>query len=236
MNQPLYMKDSYLRSWKTAVRSVSGKFVVLEDTSFYPKSGGQPCDTGTIKRTGDGEVFRVVYAGRFSGEISHEVDREGLAQGDDVECEVDWERRYILMRCHTAAHVLSKVIYDETGAVISGNQLGTEKSRIDFTLEDFDKDMVQGYVDKANRLIEEGREVRVKSMPYEKAVRIPGFVRTRGDLLKKIDNLRVIEIEGFDQQACGGTHLKDISEIGRIKLLKTENKGKSNRRIYYSVE
>ncbi len=236
MEQALYLKDCYKRTWETRVKSAKGRFVVLEQTCFYPKSGGQPWDTGLIKRLSDGREFRVVFAGKFSGEISHEVDQEGLKEGDEVECGVDWERRYTLMRMHTAAHVLSKVIYDETGAAISGNQLGEDKSRIDFALEDFDKERVQEYVDRANRLIEEGREVRIREMPYKEAVKIPGFVRTRGDLLKKIDMLRVIDIDGFDQQACGGTHLKDISEIGTIKLLRTENKGKNNRRIYFTLE
>jgi Ser-tRNA(Ala) deacylase AlaX len=235
-NEPLYMKDCYLRNWKTRVKSVKDRFVVLEDTAFYPKAGGQPWDTGTIKRLSDGMEFRVLYAGRFSGEISQELDQEGLMAGDEVECDIDWERRYLFMRYHTAAHVLSKVIYNETGAVISGNQLGADKSRIDFTIEQFDREKAQEWVNKTNNIISGGREVKIEFMPFEKAVNIPDFVRTRADLLKKINVLRVINIVGLDQQACGGTHLRNIKEIGTISLLKIENKGKNNRRIYFSIE
>jgi misacylated tRNA(Ala) deacylase len=233
--EPLYLRDCYLKSWKTGVKSAKGKFIVLEETGFYPKSGGQPWDTGTMKRVSDGKVFKVVYAGKFSGEISHEVDQEGLKPGDEVGCQIDWERRYLFMRYHTAAHVLSKIIYNETGAVISGNQIGEDRTRIDFDLDEFEKESIQGYVDKANEMIRAGREVRTEFLPYEEAIKIPDFVRTRGDLLQKIKILRVINIVGFDKQACGGTHLRNISEIGRIKLLKTENKGKNNRRVYFSI-
>jgi len=234
MKDPLYLKDCYLKEWKTKVVSADKKFIVLEDTAFYPNAGGQPFDTGVMK-TG-GKEFRVVFVGKFDGKISHEVDQEGLKEGDEVECQIDWDRRYRHMRMHTAAHVLTKVIFKESGAVISGNQLGEEKSRIDFNLEDFDKEKVQGWIDEANGVISEGRDVKLDFMPREEALKIPDFVRTMADLIQKIDVLRVINIEDFDKQACGGTHLKNIKEIGKIKLLKTDNKGKNNRRIYYTVE
>ena len=234
--EPLYLKDCYLKEWQTKVKSAKGKFIVLEETAFYPKSGGQPGDEGVMKRSSDGRAFKVVFAGKFSGDVSHEVDQEGLQPGDEISCSIDWDRRYVLMRMHTAAHVLTKVIFKESGAVISGNQLGVDKSRIDFALDEFDKAKVQEWVDQANSIIAEGREVRIEFMPREEAMKIPDFVRTMADLIQKIDVLRVIEIEGFDKQACGGTHLKNISEIGRIRLLKTDNKGKKNRRVYYTVE
>lgn len=233
--EPLYLKDSYLKTWKTTVRKANGKYIVLEDTAFFPNGGGQPWDEGVIRRESDKKGFRVVFTGKFSGDISHEVDSEGLKPGDDVECELDWKRRYMLMRAHTAAHVLSKIIYTETGAVISGNQLGVDKSRIDFTLEEFDKGKVSAWVGKANQMIRDGRDVKLEFIPREEAMNIPDFVRTLADLVQKIDVLRVINIDGFDQQACGGTHVRELREIGKISLLKAENKGRMNRRIYYSV-
>ncbi len=236
MKEPLYLRDNYLRSWKTRVKSAKEKFIVLEDSAFYPGAGGQPWDTGTMKRVSDSKAFKVVYVGKFSGEISHEVDQEGLKAGDDVECEVDWERRYLFMRYHTAAHVLSKIIFNETGAVISGNQLGADKSRIDFTLEEFDRERIAECVEKANEVIKEKRVVRTEFLPREEAMKIPDFARVNPDLIQKIDTLRVINIEGFDQQPCGGTHLRNIGEVGKIKLIKTDNKGKSNRRVYFSLE
>jgi misacylated tRNA(Ala) deacylase len=236
MNEPLYLRDCYLRKWKTRVKSAKGKFVVLEDTAFYAKQGGQPWDTGTMKRASDGKTFRVVYTGIFDGKTSHEVDQEGIAQGDEMECELDWERRYLLMRHHTAAHVLSRVIFNETGALMSGNQLGLDRSRIDFALDTFDKERVKEWIDKANGIISEGREVSIEFMPREEAIKIEGFERTLADLVKKIDVLRVVQIKGLDKQGCGGTHVRNTSEIGRIVLLRTDNKGKSNRRVYFALE
>lgn len=235
MNEPLYLKDCYLKSWKTTVEKADKKFIVLKDTAFYPNAGGQPWDTGEMKRLSDGKVFKVVFVGKFSGNISHEVDGEGLGAGDEVECTLDWDRRYMHMRMHTAAHVFSKVIYDETKAVITGNQLGTEKSRIDFALDDFDRERVQAWVDRANEVISEESEVRIDFLSREEAMKIPDFVR-QPDLIQKIDTLRVIDIKDFDIQPCGGTHLKNIKEIGKIRLLKISNKGKNNRRVYYTIE
>ncbi|MEA3429864.1 MAG: alanyl-tRNA editing protein AlaXM [Nanoarchaeota archaeon] len=233
--KPLYFEDCYLQEFDAKVVSVKdGKFIVLDNTAFYPNMGGQPNDTGIMIK--DGEEFKIVFVGKFSGEISHEVDHEGLKEGDSVHCKIDWDRRYTLMRCHTAAHVLSKVIYNETGALTSGNQLGLERSRIDFTLQEFDKEKVRGWIDKANSVIEASGEVKIQFLSRDEAVNISDFIRTNKDLLPKgVNELRIVNIEGFDQQACGGTHLKNIKEIGKIELVKIDNKGKGNRRIYFRL-
>lgn len=233
----LYLTDCYLKEFDAVVESVeSGKYIVLDKTAFYPNAGGQPYDTGIMKRISDGQEFKVIYVGKFGGEISHEVDKEGLKKGDIIKGKIDWERRYRLMRSHTAAHVISKVIHNDSGALMSGNQLGLEKSRIDFTLENFDREKVEEWVKKANEIIKEKRKVKIKFMPREEALKIKDFVRTYKDLIPQgVKELRVIEIEGFDQQACGGTHLKNISEIGKIQLVKIKNKGKHHRRIYFKL-
>jgi misacylated tRNA(Ala) deacylase len=234
MNQPLYLKDPYLRAWKTVVKSVNGKFVVLEDTSFYPKSGGQPWDTGTIKR--GSETFRVVFTGKFSGEISHEMDREGLVRGDDVECGVDWDRRYLFMRYHTAAHVLSGLIFRETGATITGNQISEDKTRIDFSLDDFDRDLFMSFEEKANRIIQEAHPVKFMFISKDEAMKNPDLSKLAKGMPEGIKEFRVVDIEDFDKQLCGGTHIRNTSEIGRLSIVKMENKGKSNRRVYFSIE
>jgi misacylated tRNA(Ala) deacylase len=136
---------------------------------------------------------------------------------------------------HTAAHVLSKVIFDETRAVITGNQIGEDRTRIDFALDDFDRDKVQSWVDEANRIISESREVRIEFLNREEAMKIPDFVR-QPDLIQKIDTLRIVNIKDLDIQPCGGAHVRNLKEIGGIRLLKTENKGKSNRRVYFSLD
>jgi misacylated tRNA(Ala) deacylase len=235
MSTQKYMQDCYLREFDTRVKQAKEKYIVLEDTIFYPDSGGQPHDEGNITRK-DGEKYKVVYVGKFSGEISHEVDRPGLKQGDEVHLSLDWERRYILMKMHTAAHVLSRVLYEEAGANTSGNQLGVDISRIDFTLDRFEREKIPDWIRKTNKIIAEGAKVVKSEMPKEEAAKIPGFADPSPHLLKDFEILRVVSIENMDAQPCGGTHLDDICEIGKIVFIKAENKGRNNRRIYYSIE
>jgi len=234
--QALYMEDSYLKEFEADVVSVKdGKFVVLDKTAFYPNSGGQPHDTGMMTAE-DGAQYNVVFTGKFSGQISHEVDKEGLKQGDKVKCALDWDRRYKLMRMHTAAHLLCSFFHKKAGALITGNQLNIEKSRIDFSLDDFDREKINEYVRDANDVVQKGVEVKTYTLPREEAMKIPDVVKLANALPPSIKELRIVEIEGVDTQADGGTHVKNTSEIGTISLLKAENKGKNNRRIYYKVE
>jgi len=234
MKDPLYLKDCYLKEWKTKVVSADKKFIVLEDTAFYPNAGGQPFDTGIIKK--DGKEFRVVFVGKFSGKISHEVDQEGLKEGDEVECSVDWDRRYIHMRYHTAAHVLSAIINHETGAMMTGNQISAEKTRIDFSLEDFDREQIKSFEDKANDVIKKSLEVKTLFMPRDEVLKDQSLAKLAKGFPDNIKTFRVVDIVGFDKQACGGTHLKNISEIGKITVTKIDNKGANNRRVYFVME
>ncbi|MEM4244771.1 MAG: alanyl-tRNA editing protein AlaXM [Candidatus Nanoarchaeia archaeon] len=231
----LYQDDSYLKECEAEVVEVNNeKYIVLNDTIFYPNAGGQPHDTGVMIK--DGEEYKVVYVGKFDGKVSHEVDRAGLKKGDKVKCVIEWEKRYKLMRYHTAAHVLSKVIFNETGAVTSGNQLGVAESRIDFTLQEFDRSKVQEWIDKTNEVIAKNLPIKIEQIPREEALKIPDFIRTKANLLQDIPILRVVNIEGFDMQACGGTHVKNLGEIVGIELVKVDNKGKDNRRIYFRLK
>lgn len=151
MTHALYLEDSYQRECEAVVVSVKdGKYVVLDQTVFYPKGGGQPGDTGKITR--GNEIFQVVYVGKFSGEISHEVDHAGLKEGEKVHCSLDWDRRYQLMRSHTAAHVFASLLCTGTGALVTGNQLEEDKIRFDFSTEKFDPEILRSYVDRANEL------------------------------------------------------------------------------------
>ena len=234
MTKALFLVDSYLKESQATVVSVKdGKFVTLDQTIFYAKGGGQPHDTGKIVK--DSEVFNVVYVGKFSGEISHEVDRVGLQPGDKVVCILNWERRYKLMRSHTAAHVLATVINKGTGALITGNQLEEDHVRFDFSLEKFDKALLELYLAKANELF--GTDVPVKwyELLREEALKIPGVVKTAEAFPPDLPILRIVEIIGVDRQADGGTHVKNLREIGKVELIKTENKGKNNRRIYFKL-
>jgi misacylated tRNA(Ala) deacylase len=234
MTRTLFLEDSYLRECDAIVVSVKdGKFVVLDQTVFYPKGGGQPCDTGKMLR-GD-EVYTVVYVGKFSGEVSHEVDHPGLREGDNVHCVLDWERRYRLMRSHTAAHLFASLLCTGTGALVTGNQLEQDKIRFDFSLEKFDPETLKRYVDKANELFREDVPVKSYELPREEALKIPGVVKMAEAFPPDIPRLRIVEIVGLDRQADGGTHVKNLREVGQIKVLKTENKGKQNRRVYFAL-
>ncbi len=234
MTKALFFVDSYLKESPATVVSVKdGKYVVLDQTIFYAKGGGQPNDTGKIIR--GSEVFNVVYVGKFSGEISHEVDRVGLQPGDNVYCVLNWERRYKLMRSHTAAHVLTALLNKGTGALITGNQLEEDYVRFDFSLEKFDKALLETYLNKANELFATDVAVNWYELPREKALKIPGIVKMAEAFPPDLPALRIVEIVGVDRQADGGTHVRNLREIGKVELLKTENKGKNNRRIYFKL-
>ena len=234
MTSALYLEDSYLKECDATVVSVKdGKYIVLNRTIFYPRGGGQPWDAGTISRAN--RTYNVVYVGKFSGEISHEVDRAGLREEDKVHCILNWDRRYKLMRSHTAAHVFASLLCEGTDALVTGNQLEEDKTRFDFSLEKYDREILNNYIDEANKLFRRDIPVKWYELPKEEALKIPGVITMAKALPPDIDNLRIVEIVGVDKQADGGTHVKNLKEVGRIKLLKTENKGKNNRRIYFAL-
>ena len=228
------MGDSYLKECDATVVSVKdGKYVVFDQTIFYPKGGGQPWDTGKIMK-GD-EIYDVIYVGKFSGQISHEVDRAGLSEGYKVHCVLDWERRYKLMRSHTAAHAFASLLCTGTGALVTGNQLQVDKVRFDFSLEKFNREILNKYLDKANELFSKDIPVKWYELPREEALKIPGVIKMAKALPPDIPVLRIVEIVGVDKQADGGTHVKNLREVGQIKLLKAQNKGKHNRRVYFKL-
>ncbi|MBI2558351.1 alanyl-tRNA editing protein [Candidatus Woesearchaeota archaeon] len=235
MENALYMNDSYLKEFEAAVESVKDdRFVVLDKTAFYPTGGGQPNDTGSI--ICDGKEYPVIYVGKFSDKISHEVGKPGLNAGDKVIGRIDWGRRYKHMRMHTAAHLVSSIFHNKLSALITGNQIDEDKTRIDFSMENFDKDKIIEYIGLANELVRRDIPVKTYYLPREEAMKISGVVKLAGALPPNIQTLRIVEIPGVDIQADGGTHVKSLSEIGTIEFVKAENKGKDNRRVYYSVK
>lgn len=235
MKQALYMKDSYLQTFEAEVMSVKDKYIVLSQTAFYPQGGGQETDKGSLT-TEDGTRYNVVYAGKFDGNISHEVDKEGLKVGDKVLGEIDWQRRYQFMKSHTASHVISAVFHNMLGAKITGNQLSLEKIRIDFNIENFDRELINQAITKANNHLNEDLPVSISEIAAEEARKDPSLIKLAGALPPNVPILRLVQIGDVDKQADGGTHVKSTKEVGQLKLLKAENKGKSNRRIYLILE
>ena len=245
MTELLCLTDSYLKECDAKVIKINGKELVLDRTVFYPRSGGQPTDTGSmiVLSLADprsppvpGFQFRVLNVFKKEGEIIHELDQDPkLKTGDNVRCILNWERRYKLMRSHTAAHVLGATMNKEAGVLITGNQIEEDKIRFDFNFENFDRAMFDEIVKKANELLKGNVELKIYSLPREDAMKIEGVIKLATALPPAINTLRIVEIPGIDIQADGGTHVKNINECGQIELIKLENKGKDNRRIYFKI-
>ncbi|MFW9771216.1 MAG: alanyl-tRNA editing protein AlaXM [Candidatus Thorarchaeota archaeon] len=235
MTDSLYMDDSYLKSWDAIVTSVKDhKYVVLDKTAFYPKGGGQPHDEGYIIKNGD--RYRVIYVGKFSGEISHEVDKPGLKAGDEVHCELDWDRRYTFMRYHTASHLISNILYNRANAKITGNQIELDKTRMDFSMENYSPEKLRDFVDEANKIIKQDLPITIDYMSQKEVLSKPELARLAMGLPEKIEEYRIVRIGNIDEQVDGGTHIKSLAEIGQIEVIKTVNKGKDNRRIYFILK
>jgi len=229
--EALYLKEAYLKEFDSAVEDVDGKYVRLKETAFYPSSGGQPSDRGTLIGK---EEYEVVDVGKVDEKIVHELSRAGLRVGDRIHGIIDWGRRHRLMRMHTASHLLSAIINTETGALITGNQLGIDRSRIDFNLEKFDRDKFYKFCEKANEYIERDLPVTTYSLSRERALALPSLTKLAKGL-PTLEQVRIVEIQCVDLQADGGTHVKSLNEIGKIQIVKLENKGKNNRRIYFTI-
>lgn len=237
MNQA-YLLDCYCKEFESRIISISEdkQWVALEETYFYPTSGGQPNDIGLIIR-GD-NTFKVMDVIKKDGAIMHKLDRPALGilnVDDEVKCIIDWDHRYKLMRHHTASHILATIINQETGAEITGNQLYTDKARVDFSLAEFDRELMNSFEEKANNIIRQAFPVSFRILEREVAFQIPSLVKLRMQLPESIREIRIVDIGDFDHQACGGTHLKNTSEIGLIKIIALENKGKDRRRIYFQL-
>ena len=235
MTEALYLVNSYQKDGEATVTKVDGKYIVLDKTIFYAVGGGQPHDTGTIKRGVD--EFKVLFVKKFGDDISHEVDKEGLQVGDTVSCMLDWDRRYTLMRMHSAAHVLAGVLCEGGKASITGGQLNEDRSRFDINCEEYSREWVEDCIKKTNEVIAQDLEIKVYTLPKEEATKDQALFKLEAkEYVEKLpDNIRVVDIVNFDKQADGGTHVKSLKEIGSIKLLKIDNRGKKNRRIYFAL-
>jgi misacylated tRNA(Ala) deacylase len=230
MTRKLYWEEPYNRKFTGRVVSVEGPKVVLEGTLFYPRGGGVSSDTGLL---GGVKVMETVKDG---DDIVHVLaSTPEFSVHSEVEGEIDWERRHRLMRMHTAGHLLSTLFYSKANCLITGNQIDVDRSRMDFSLESFDRQQIEGFVDDANDVIRKNAPVRTYFLPRTEALKLPELVKLAEAAPPAEDQLRIVEIEGVDRQADGGLHVQHLSEIGRVQLLKLENKGKTNRRLYYDV-
>jgi misacylated tRNA(Ala) deacylase len=236
MTIPLYHTDSYQRSFDARVTAVDGQRVALDQTAFYATSGGQPHDTGTL-HSGD-RIWQVTNVKKEGDHIWHTLEGAGMpAVGDAVYGQIDWERRYKLMRTHTALHILCGVIWRDYQAHVTGGNMDVDEGRLDFELSNFSNELAQKIIDKVNEEVAANRPVEVTILPREEAFQIPDLIRTRINLLPKgINEVRTVNIVNLDLQADGGTHVAHTGEVGRVTLRKTRSKGANNKRIIIGLE
>ncbi len=231
MTKKLYWEDAYLSEFDAIVTQIEGPNVVLDQTCFNPQGGGLVSDTGHLNGI---QVNEVHYG--VDDTIMHVLAQEPpFKVGEQVHGVVDWLRRHRIMRMHTSAHLLSAIFHKEAAALITGNRIEPEHSRIDFSLAEFDRARFENYVHQANAIITEGRPVKTYFLPREKALQIPGIVKLAGAFPPEVKELRIVEIESIDIQADGGPHVRELREIGEITVEKLENKGAQNRRLYYNI-
>ena len=239
MTELLYQTDSYLKEFDAVVTGVDvdARIVVLDQSVFYPGGGGQPCDTGTLSLEG-GADYSVTKVKKQGADVLHFLAGDApLPQvGTQVHGKIDWEHRYLLMRTHTALHVLCGTVFRDYGALVTGGNMEPGKGRMDFEFERLQGELVGEIEAAVNKEAEAGYEVRVQILPREEAFQIPDLIRTKINLLPEgITEVRTVEIVGLDLQADGGTHVKNTSEVGKIKVVDYKSKGAINKRIYIEV-
>ncbi len=233
MTELLFQTDSYLTDFDAQVlKSVADEnAVVLDRTAFYPGGGGQPADVGMLN------AEAVTRVRRADGDVLHVLEGTLPAEGQSVHGTLEWERRYKLMRTHTAMHVLCGVVFRDYGAEVTGGDMEPLKGRMDFEFARLQRELVSTIEAAVNVEIEAGRDVRVNILPREVAFAIPDLIRTKINLLPAgIQEVRTVEIVGLDLQADGGTHVHNTSEVGRVRIVDYKSKGAINKRIYLELE
>ena len=230
----LFLRDAYLREFDAVVTGLDaqGRRVALDRTAFYPTGGGQPHDTGSLRG------LPVIEVRKEGEDVWHTVggDDPIPSVGDTIHGEVDWERRHRLMRTHTALHVLCGVIWNEWGTAVTGGNMEPLAARMDF---EFDP-LPEGFGATVEKLVNEelaaDRPIDVSFLPRATAVKDEDLIRTKVNLIpESVREIRVVDIVGLDKQADGGTHVRSTAEVGRVRVVKTESKGKGNKRIRIEV-
>lgn len=237
MTEQLYQRDAYLTEFDASVIAVEGHAIALDRTAFYPSGGGQPHDTGAF--TSEGKTWEVTQVRKSKTEplVWHEIIGEPPAMGAQVHGAINWERRYQLMRTHTALHILCGVIFRDYGAQVTGGNMEPLQGRLDFEFESMRGELIKEIEGKINVEVAAARPVLVKILPREEAFKIPDLIRTKINLLPEgITEVRTVEIVGLDLQADGGTHVALTSEVGRLRIADYKSKGKINKRIVVALE
>ncbi len=236
MTELLCQSDAYLKEFDATVTAVNGDQVALDRTAFYPRGGGQPSDFGVLRAGGD--EYKVLEVKKQGNEVWHKLDRAATwSTGVQVHGVIDWERRYKLMRTHTALHILCGMMFRDYGVSVTGGDMEPLSARMDFELERMSANFAQTVDEKVNAEVAAARDIRIKVLPREEAFKIPDLIRTKINLLPPdINEVRTVEIVGLDLQADGGTHVANTREVGRVKVVGHESKGKINKRLRIALE
>jgi misacylated tRNA(Ala) deacylase len=233
MTEELFLEDSYLKEFESPVVKLSGREVILAKTAFYPGGGGQPADKGSL---GIGPInASVVDARREGADVVHVLDSAIPETVQKLKGELDWERRYAHMRYHTALHVLSGVIWRSFDAKVTGGQMRADRARMDFSFPGEWTAEVVGEIERlANESLAEGRPVKVYELSREEALKNPDLIRTQVNLVpERVKTVRIVEIEGIDTQADGGTHVANTREVGEMEITGHKSKGRQNKRVEF---
>jgi misacylated tRNA(Ala) deacylase len=232
----LYHEDSYVREFAASVLAAGPEGIALDQTAFFPGGGGQPADLGAL--AWDSRAHPVREIARRGAAIWHRIAAESPlpAPGTRVQGALDWEHRYALMRTHTALHILCGVIWRDYGSQVTGSNMKPLAARMDFELEGMPRDLAYEIEARVNAEVETGREIRVSTLPRAAALAIPDLIRTKVNLLPEaIREIRIVDIVGLDCQADGGTHVANTREVGRVRVVKHESKGRINKRLHIEI-
>jgi len=237
MTDEISARDAYQVSCDATVVEVADDGIVLDRTVFYARGGGQPGDTGTLRW--DGGEARVTDTVKALGEVVHVLEHGAAPPtvGAAVFAEIDWARRHTLMRTHTALHALSGIVFTDYGAKVTGGNMEPGVARMDFELDGISQEFGREVEAKLNVALQQDRPVHVGFIPRAEALADPDLIRTKVSLIpEQVDPIRVIDIEGVDKQADGGTHVRSTAEVGTVRVVKTESKGKANKRMRIELD
>ena len=235
MTDILCYNDSYLQDFEAIVTDVVGTGIVLDKTVFYPGGGGQPCDTGTIKW--DGGSTEVSKVSRVDGKLVHKVEDSMPDVGESITGVIDWDKRYQLMRTHTALHILCGVVWRDYAAQVTGGNMTPLQARMDFELSEMSSGFASEIENLVNQEVQAERDIKVFNLSREEAFKIPDLIRMKiNKLPDSISEVRIVDISGLDLQADGGTHVHNTREVGNIRVIGHESKGRINKRLRIAVE
>ena len=235
MTDILCYNDSYLQDFEAIVTDVVGTGIVLDKTVFYPGGGGQPCDTGTIKwDSGSTQISKV---SRVDGKLVHKVEDSMPDVGESITGVIDWDKRYQLMRTHTALHILCGVVWRDYAAQVTGGNMTPLQARMDFELSEMSSGFASEIENLVNQEVQAERDIKVFNLSREEAFKIPDLIRMKiNKLPDSISEVRIVDISGLDLQADGGTHVHNTREVGNIRVIGHESKGRINKRLRIAVE